>query len=80
MLFKGEDSRLAREAGEGPGKQEVGDTPPISGSWAPPPSGLGDTVPSTSGWFHYLPPPRPQAHLDLWILTNLLLPHPQQHL
>lgn len=52
----------------------------VPGLLLPKAHGLGDTVPSTSGWFHFPPPPCPQAHLEPWILTNLFLPHLHQHL
>lgn len=63
-------------------KLEVGESPPISGSWAPPASGswAGRYSPQHIWVVSLPPPPCPQAHLELWILTNLFVPHPHQHL
>lgn len=39
MLFQNEDFRMARETKQGLGKLDVGESLPISSSWAPPASG-----------------------------------------
>lgn len=78
MVLKGEGSRLggAWQAGGGRDPTHLRDLGSSSlrlvGWEIQSPAHLsGFTAPSL---------PCPQAHLDLWILTNLFFPHPHQHL
>ena len=78
MLFNGEGSRLGGAWQAGGGREPtylrfVGSSSLRLMSWEiQSPAHLGGfTTPSLAC---------PQAHLGLWILTNLFLPHPYQHL